>query len=161
MTSPPSRPAAFASPGLRRIGAALLSGLVFGAGLAIAQMTDPRKVLNFLDLAGTWDASLLFVLGGAVAVAFAGYRVVLRQAKPLLDDRFHLPQSTSVDVALIGGAVLFGLGWGLAGYCPGPVIASLGLHDPEALWFVPALALGALAQRWRARQRPSSAADTA
>jgi uncharacterized membrane protein YedE/YeeE len=158
MTSPPNRSASF---GLRRVGAALLCGLVFGAGLAIAQMTDPRKVLNFLDLAGPWDASLLFVLGGAVVVAFAGYRIVLRRAKPLLDDRFHLPQSTSVDAALIGGAVLFGLGWGLAGYCPGPAIASLGLHDPEAPWFVPALALGALAQRWRARQRRRSSAGTA
>jgi len=133
--------------------AALLAGTVFGAGLSIARMTDPRKVLNFLDLTGHWDGSLLFVLGGAVVVAFAGYRIVLGRATPLFDDRFHLPASTSIDAALIGGAVLFGIGWGLAGYCPGPAIASLGLHDPEAAWFVPALAVGALTHRWRERRR--------
>jgi uncharacterized membrane protein YedE/YeeE len=143
---------AIAPRGAARALAALLVGVVFGAGLAIAQMTDPRKVLNFLDLTGRWDASLLFVLGGAVAVAFVGYRVVLRRAKPLFDDAFHLPTSTAIDAALVCGAVLFGLGWGLAGYCPGPAIASLGLDNPETLWFLPALALGAFAQRWRARR---------
>jgi hypothetical protein len=161
MSGPPLRSTTRASQPLWRAGAALLCGAVFGAGLGIAQMTDPRKVLNFLDLAGAWDASLLFVLGGAVVFAFAGYRVVLRRARPSFDDRFHLPTSTSVDAALVGGAVLFGLGWGLAGYCPGPAIASLGLRNPEALWFIPALMLGALAQRWRERRRRSASTATA
>ena len=141
---------------LLRAGAALLAGAVFGAGLTVAQMTDPRKVLAFLDLAGAWDASLLFVLGGAVLVTFAGYRGVLRRGAPLLGDRFHLPTATSIDPALIGGALLFGLGWGVGGYCPGPAIASLGLGNPEALWFIPSMAVGALAQRWQARRRQAA-----
>lgn len=161
MSGSPVRSTELASQGLHRAVAALLAGTVFGAGLAVAQMTAPRKVLNFLDLAGAWDPSLLFVLGGAVVLAFAGYRVVLRRSRPLFDDRFHLPSSTAIDAALIGGAVLLGLGWGLAGYCPGPAIASLGLRNPEALWFVPALALGALAQRWRALRGRRAAVDPA
>ncbi len=138
---------------------ASLAGIVFGAGLGIARMTDPRKVLNFLDLAGAWDGSLPFVLGGAVVVAFAGYRVVLKRSRPLFEDRFHLPATASIDAALIGGAVLFGIGWGLAGYCPGPAIASLGLRNPETAWFLPALVVGALANRWRERRRPPGTAE--
>jgi uncharacterized protein len=151
------RPAPLSRASLRRSFAALLAGVVFGAGLTTAQMTDPRKVLNFLDVAGSWDASLLFVLGGAVLLAFAGYRVVLRRATPLFGDRFHLPTARSIDAALVGGATLFGLGWGLGGYCPGPAIASLGLSNPEMPWFVPAMALGALAQRWQGRRRQAAA----
>ena len=144
-----------------RAAAALLAGTVFGAGLSIARMTDPRKVLNFLDVTGAWDASLMFVLGGAVVVAFVGYRVVLARGRPLLDDRFHLPPGASIDAALVGGAVLFGLGWGLAGYCPGPAVASLAFGNPEAAWFLPALAVGALAQRWQARRRRRDAQEAA
>lgn len=129
---------------------ALLAGAVFGLGLAVAGMTDPRKVLAFLDVAGDWDPSLVLVLGSAVAVAFAGYRLVLRRPAPLFDAAFHLPGQRRIDAPLLAGALLFGLGWGLAGYCPGPAIASIGLGNPEAWLFLPALAAGSLLRRWQA-----------
>jgi uncharacterized membrane protein YedE/YeeE len=138
----------FALPPLRAA-AALLAGTVFGVGLALAQMIDPRKVLAFLDVAGDWDPSLLFVLGGAVLVSVLGFRFVLRRQAPLIDERFRLPTATAVDTALITGATIFGIGWGLGGYCPGPAVASLGFGNPEALWFVPAMMIGAGLQRWR------------
>ena len=126
---------------------ALGAGVVFGAGLALAQMTDPRKVLNFLDLAGTWDPSLLFVLGGATGLALLAFRVVLRRPAPLLDAQFHLPEATAIDRRLVIGSALFGIGWGLAGYCPGPAFASIGLGNAEALWVVPAMLAGAALQQ--------------
>lgn len=132
---------------LAQTAAGLLAGTVFGVGLAWAQMTDPHKVLAFLDIAGDWDPSLLFVIGGAVALALAGYRFVLRRRAPLFDDRFHLPRRSTVDAPLLGGAALFGIGWGLAGYCPGPAIASIGFGNPEMLWFLPALLAGIALQR--------------
>jgi uncharacterized protein len=132
---------------------AALAGVVFGVGLALAQMVDPRKVLGFLDIAGAWDASLLFVLGGAVLVAAAGFRLVLKRSAPQFGDRFHISSWTAVDRPLLVGSALFGIGWGLAGYCPGPAIASLGFGNPEALWFVPAMVAGAGLQRWQARRR--------
>lgn len=128
--------------------AALAAGGVFGVGLAVAQMTDPRKVLGFLDLAGDWDPSLLLVLGGAVLLATGLFALILRRQKPLLDDGFHLPPGGLVDRRLVGGSALFGVGWGLAGYCPGPAIAGLGLGNPEALWVVPSIAAGVFLQRW-------------
>jgi hypothetical protein len=133
--------------------AALASGVVFGFGLALAGMIDPRKVLAFLDVAGAWDASLLLVLGAAVIIAAAGFRLVLRRRAPLLDEQFHLPPGGAIDVPLLLGAALFGVGWGISGYCPGPAIASLAYLNPEALWFVPALLAGAALQRWRAGRR--------
>lgn len=137
-----------------RILAALIAGTVFGLGLAVAQMTDPRKVLGFLDLAGDWDPSLLGVLGGAVLVAAAGFALVLRRRAPVLDDRFDLPARTALDARLLGGAALFGVGWGLAGYCPGPALAAIGQgNNAEVLWFVPALAAGWALRRWQERRR--------
>lgn len=130
--------------------AAGASGFIFGIGLALAQMINPRKVLAFLDISGAWDASLAFVMGGAVLTAGVGYYFILQRPRPLLDLRFHLPVATAVDAPLLFGAALFGLGWGAAGYCPGPVIASLGYGNAEALWFVPALVVGAGLQRWQA-----------
>lgn len=144
-----------------RSAAALLAGIVFGVGLAVAQMIDPDKVLGFLDVAGAWDASLLFVLGAAVGVATLAFRYVLKRGSPIFDTRFHLPTATAVDRRLVIGAAIFGAGWGLAGYCPGPVIASLGFGNPEALWFVPALVAGAGLQRWQARRRTSAGGDQA
>ena len=137
----------------RRALAAWVAGTVFGAGLTLAQMIDPRKVLGFLDVAGAWDASLLFVLGGAVALAAVAFRVVLRRPAPLWDDRFHLGTRQGIDAPLLLGAALFGIGWGLAGYCPGPAIASLAFGNNEAWWFLPAMAAGAALQRWQARGR--------
>ncbi len=138
-----ARPGAAWLPGLAALGA----GMVFGAGLTLAQMTDPRKVLNFLDLAGTWDPSLLFVLGGATGLAMLAFRFVLRRPMPLFDTRFHLPEVTAVDARLLAGSALFGVGWGLAGYCPGPAFASIGLANAEALWIVPAMLAGAALQQ--------------
>jgi len=102
-----------------------LSGLVFGVGLIVGGMTDPARVLGFLDLAGAWDPSLAFVMLGAVATTALGYGLVLRRAHPLCDTDFHLPTARRIDRRLLLGAALFGTGWGLAGYCPGPVIVSL------------------------------------
>ncbi|MBT3065611.1 YeeE/YedE family protein [Rhodoferax sp. U11-2br] len=126
----------------------LLAGTVFGVGLAVAQMIDPNKVLGFLDVAGAWDASLLLVLGGAVTLTAILFRLVLRRATPVLDDHFHLPTTSVIDARLLTGAALFGVGWGVAGYCPGPAVASLGFANPEAMWLLPAILLGAGLQRW-------------
>jgi uncharacterized membrane protein YedE/YeeE len=130
-----------------RLIAAGVSGVVFGVGLAAAQMTNPRKVLNFLDLAGTWDASLLLVLGAATGLFAIAYHLIDRTKAPLLDDKFHSPELKVIDGELLGGSVLFGIGWGIAGYCPGPAIASMGFENPEAVWFVPALLVGIALQR--------------
>jgi len=133
--------------------AALLSGGVFGLGLSLAQMTNPNKVLNFLDVGGHWDPSLLLVLGGAVLLSALTFWVVFKRGAPVWDSQFHLPLAQAVDRPLVLGSVLFGIGWGLSGYCPGPAIASLGLGNPEALWVVPSIVAGAALQRWtHARQ---------
>ncbi len=128
--------------------AALGSGLVFGLGLSLAQMTNPDKVLNFLDLSGHWDPSLLLVLGGAVVLSTLGFRLVFKRSAPLWDSLFHLPLTRAIDRPLVLGSALFGIGWGLSGYCPGPAIASLGFGNPEALWVVPSIVAGAALQRW-------------
>lgn len=128
--------------------AALLAGLLFGAGIALSGMINPAKVLNFFDLAGSWDPSLAFVMAGALTVAFVGYRLVLRRPRPLLGDRFHLPTRRDLDLRLIGGAALFGIGWGIAGFCPGGAIPALGLAQPDALIFVAAMLAGIALARW-------------
>lgn len=133
--------------------AALASGVVFGLGLSLAQMTNPDKVLNFLDISGAWDPSLLLVLGGAVVLSAAAFRFILKHHAPLWDTLFHLPVSSTVDKPLVIGSALFGLGWGIAGYCPGPAIASIGFANPEALWVVPSIIAGAALQRWSHRQQ--------
>jgi len=135
-----------------------VAGAIFGIGLAVAQMIDPLKVLGFLDVSGAWDASLLFVLGGAVVLAAIGFRWVLHRPAPLFDDRFHVSALKAIDTRLVAGAAIFGIGWGLGGYCPGPAIASLGFGNPEALWFVPAMLVGAGLQRWQARRRSPTVA---
>lgn len=128
--------------------AALTSGVVFGLGLSLAQMTNPDKVLNFLDVAGPWDPSLLLVLGGAVVLSAIAFHFILKRRAPRWDGLFHLPLSSAIDKPLVMGSALFGVGWGLAGYCPGPAIASIGLGNPEALWVVPSIVAGAALQRW-------------
>jgi uncharacterized membrane protein YedE/YeeE len=112
--------------GLLKTAAGYAAGLVFGLGLAISGMTDPARVLGFLDVAGAWDPTLMFVLGGAVVTTFIGYRLVFKRSVPLLGGVFQLPTKQALDGKLLGGAALFGIGWGLSGYCPGPAIASLG-----------------------------------
>jgi len=127
---------------------ALAAGLLFGAGLALGGMTDPSVVLGFLDVAGAWNPTLVFVMGGALAVTFIGYRLVLRRARPLLAARFALPTTSALDARLLGGAALFGAGWGLAGYCPGPAIAALpAAHAGTAVFVLAMLAGLALARR--------------
>ncbi len=134
-----------------RIVLALAAGLVFGTGILVSGMANPAKVLNFFDLggiaAGTWDPSLAFVMGGALAVTAIGYRLVLRRPAPVAADRFHLPSSTALDARLIGGAALFGVGWGISGFCPGGVVPALGLGRAEPLVFVAAMILGMIAAR--------------
>ena len=122
--------------------ASLLAGIVFGLGLVISGLANPAKVLNFLDVAGAWDPSLAFVMAGAVATTWLGYRLVLARPKPVYDACFHLPGSTAIDGRLLAGAAVFGVGWGLAGYCPGPAITALPLLNPATLVFVAAMLLG-------------------
>ncbi len=110
---------------MKRNLSALLAGLIFGIGLALSEMTDRHRVLGFLDVAGDWDPTLLFVMGGAVIVTLITFRFVLRRSRPVLEQQFHLPSKKHIDAPLIIGAVLFGVGWGLAGYCPGPALAAL------------------------------------
>lgn len=118
---------------------ALLSGSLFGIGLLVAQMTNPAKVIAFLDLFGSWDPSLAFVMGGALIVTLIGYRFVLKRKQPLFDGTFRIPDRTDIDVRLITGAALFGIGWGLAGLCPGPAFSSLGFGGASVLIFVGAM----------------------
>jgi uncharacterized protein len=134
--------------GLQRSVVALLTGVVFGLGLAVAGMTDPNKVLAFLDITGRWDPSLLFVLGGAVVLCFFGFRWILRRERPVYGTGFSLPSRTDIDGHLVYGALMFGVGWGLAGYCPGPALASVGFGNAEALWFLPAMFAGMFARRY-------------
>lgn len=125
---------------------ALASGLIFGLGLGISGMTLPSKVVGFLDVAGEWDASLALVMMGALAVHFVLFRVVKRRASPLFDTRFHIPTRSDVDGRIVLGAVLFGIGWGLGGYCPGPGLVSAATGSATALTFVLAMTMGMLAQ---------------
>ena len=121
---------------------ALVTGLVFGAGIAVSGMMDPAKVLNFFDVAGTWDPSLAFVMGGAVIVTFVGYRLVWKRSAPLFGGRFQVPTGTSIDMRLVGGSALFGIGWGIAGFCPGAAIPALGTGRWEVALFLGAVAVG-------------------
>lgn len=126
----------------------LLAGLVFGFGLAISGMTHPEKVLAFLDVAGEWNASLLFVLGGAVGVTVIAFRFVLRLDRPVFAERFFITKETKIDQPLILGAALFGIGWGISGYCPGPAVALIASPNWELLAFLPAAILGAVAEKY-------------
>lgn len=127
-----------------RILTAAAIGLVFGAGIAISGMANPAKVLNFFDIFGTWDPSLLLVMASALAVTLAGYRLVLRRPAPVLDLKFHLPASRDLDLPLVAGSAFFGIGWGIAGFCPGGAIPALGLGQAAPVLFVTAMIGGML-----------------
>ncbi len=127
---------------MRQVATAFVCGLLFGTGLIVSQMSNPAKVIGFLDITGQWDPSLAFVMAGAVAVFALGYRLALRRSAPLLDKSFALPGKTNVDKALISGSLLFGLGWGLAGLCPGPAIVSSSFGDPRIWMFMAAMLSG-------------------
>lgn len=122
--------------------AGLLCGLLFGFGLAISGMTDTNKVLGFLDLFGAWQPALMLVMGAAVVVTLTGFRLVRRQAKPFFAPEFYLPLTTHIDARLIGGAALFGIGWGIYGYCPGPAVTALFFGDPQTFLFIGAMITG-------------------
>ena len=127
---------------MARIVVALVAGLIFGLGLTVSQMINPAKVLGFLDLLGDWDPSLAFVMLGAIPVAAIGYGLARRRSAPLCAAAYAEPSQTKIDGRLISGAILFGIGWGLVGYCPGPAIASIGFGNSTTLVFVAAMLAG-------------------
>jgi uncharacterized protein len=136
----------------------LLAGVIFGAGLAISDMVNPARVLNFLDFAGHWDPTLIFVMAGGFGVTALGYRLVFRRSSPLVGKKFHLPTLRQIDSRLVGGSALFGIGWGLAGICPGPALADLMTLEPKVLVFVAAMLIGMIATVvWRDKMRPVKA----
>jgi uncharacterized membrane protein YedE/YeeE len=124
---------------------AFLAGLVFGIGLILSGMTDPGKVIGFLDIAGNWDPSLAFVMGGAVLVGFFAFAIARRRTRNFLGGAMHLPGRGDIDARLVGGSVVFGIGWGLAGFCPGPALVSFGSGQDQAAVFVASMLLGMLA----------------
>ena len=121
---------------------ALVSGLLFGLGLSVSQMIDRDRVLGFLDITGNWDSTLLFVLGGAVGVTVIAFRFVLRLPHPIWGDKFYLPTRKEIDRPLILGAAIFGIGWGIAGYCPGPGLTAFMIGGVNPIIFLLALVLG-------------------
>lgn len=130
---------------------ALISGLIFGLGLIVSGMSDPAKVLNFLDVFGTWDPSLAFVMGGGILVTAPGFAWLTRRCdRPFFDERFQMPRRTDLDPKLLTGAGLFGIGWGLGGFCPGPALTALPISATGTLVFVPFM----LAGMWLARHTP-------
>jgi len=131
-----------------RILIAYVIGIVFGLGISISGMANPAKVLNFFDVAGTWDPSLAFVMASALAVTFIGYRFILpRPTGPMFEQKFLLPGSKRIDAKLLGGSVLFGIGWGISGFCPGGVLPVLGTGKIEVILFVGAMVAGIFAAR--------------
>jgi uncharacterized membrane protein YedE/YeeE len=137
---------------------AFLIGGIFGLGIALSGMIDPAKVLNFFDLAGHWDPSLAFVMAGGLAVAFPGYRLIFAgRARPLLEGSFVLPPVRAIDSRLIGGAAIFGIGWGIAGFCPGGAIPAIGLLHPQTPVFLAAMIAGIIIARLAtARVQPAT-----
>ncbi|HKH10522.1 MAG TPA: YeeE/YedE family protein [Rubrobacter sp.] len=125
-----------------RAAAALASGLVFGLGLAVSGMMNPAKVVGFLDVTGDWDPTLAFVMAGALLVAVPAYRFIPKRGRPVLDEEFSLPKKKAIDAPLLGGSALFGVGWGLVGFCPGPAIAALGTGLLPVFAFVAAMLAG-------------------
>jgi uncharacterized membrane protein YedE/YeeE len=126
---------------------ALAAGFVFGLGLWVSGMANPKKVLGFLDITGAWDASLMLVMGGAVAVTAVAFRLVLKQPAPFFEKRFFIPALQSIDLPLLAGAALFGVGWGIGGYCPGPALTALSTLSAESVVFVGAMIAGGFVHR--------------
>lgn len=142
--------------------AGLVAGLLFGAGLAVSGMTNPSKVLNFLDVTSSWDPSLALVMASAIPVATLTFLIAKRRTKPVFEPRFVLPETTRLDGKLVLGSALFGIGWGLAGYCPGPALASLSTPDVQLLAFLAAMTVGLMASdrlaKMVSQSRPQSPA---
>ena len=146
---------------MRRL-VAFVAGLVFGLGLLLSGMADPGKVLAFLDLAGAWDPSLALVMAGAVGVGAIAFALVRRRPRSLLGEPMQVPDKGRIDRRLVAGSLLFGTGWGLAGFCPGPALVALGMGDPRAAVFVGTMLAGMglfeLVEGWRARGRTAVSA---
>ncbi len=132
---------------MQRVLIAGVIGVIFGAGIILSGMANPAKVLNFFDVAGTWDPSLALVMASALAVTAVGYRFVLRRACPVCEARFHLPGNRRIDTPLVAGSAVFGIGWGISGFCPGGAIPALGLGEGSAWAFVAAMLAGIAAAR--------------
>ncbi|WP_377193838.1 DUF6691 family protein [Ruegeria meonggei] len=119
-----------------------LIGLIFGLGISLSGMSNPAKVLNFFDVFGAWDPSLIFVMGGALVTTFVGYKLVFGREAPVFEPTFHLPTSANINARLVGGSAVFGIGWGIAGFCPGGALPALGTGRWEVFAFVGALVIG-------------------
>jgi uncharacterized protein len=133
----------------------LIAGFIFGLGLCLSGLADPAVVQGFLDVAGAWNPTLLFVMGAGLVVTLIGYRLVFGRGRPLFSPSFNLPTAKAIDAPLISGAVTFGIGWGLAGYCPGPAVVSLASGRTEVFVFVTTMITGMVAVRWL-RARPAA-----
>jgi uncharacterized membrane protein YedE/YeeE len=131
---------------MRHLGTYLI-GLIFGVGISMSGMANPAKVIKFFDVAGSWDPSLALVMGGAVVVAFLGYRLVLARPAPVFEPIFDVPKGRHIDARLVAGSAVFGIGWGIAGFCPGGALPALGTFDPRVALFVAALIGGVLTAR--------------
>lgn len=134
-----------------------LIGLLFGVGLIASGMTDPGKVLGFLDIAGAWDPSLAFVMAGAIAVAFFAFAIARRRTTAFLGNAMHLPGKAPIDRSLLIGSLVFGVGWGLAGFCPGPAVVAAGGGSTEALVFTLAMMAGMAVHAFSSRPAPDGA----
>jgi len=132
---------------VKAVVSSLAAGFLFGLGLWVSGMANPKKVLGFLDITGDWDASLMLVMAGAVAVTLICFRIVLKRTKPLIENKFEMPTRKDIDIPLVAGAAIFGLGWGTAGYCPGPALTALSTLSTDAIVFVVAMIAGGLLQR--------------
>ena len=133
---------------MNKILLSLLSGIIFGLGLSLSQMINPDKVINFLDISGNWDPSLAFVMMGALTVTFISFKWILKRPEPIWEDAFHISKRTEIDKALLVGAAIFGVGWGMSGFCPGPAVASLGYGSIEAVVMVLSIYAGFFCQKW-------------
>ncbi|HEV3043768.1 MAG TPA: YeeE/YedE family protein [Roseiarcus sp.] len=133
----------------------LAVGLLFGVGLCVSGMSNPNKVLGFLDLAGAWDPSLAFVMGGAVIIGFLAFGLAKRRQRDLLGAPIELPQQSAIDPALVYGSLVFGMGWGLAGICPGPAIVDVGFFEPGAFVFVAAMTVGMIIHKFADLRGPA------
>ena len=138
-----------------------LVGVVFGTGIAMSGMANPAKVINFFDVAGSWDPSLAFVMGGALIVAGIGYRLVFLRGRPLFEGKFMLPTARNLDARLIGGSAVFGIGWGIAGFCPGGALPALGTGQADVFIFTAAMIIGIFAAKFlQSLSRPKATATS-
>ena len=140
---------------------ALLSGLVFGLGLIVSGMANPAKVLGFLDLAGEWDPSLALVMGGAIAVGFFAFFIAKNRTRSFIGSEMKLPTASAIDSRLLAGSALFGAGWGVAGFCPGPGLVAVGMGEPKALVFVAAMLVGMVIFSWLEKRKSPAVVNAA